>query len=253
MDSTNTVWVAFTTHPSPSPNSEIQVIAVPPGGLPGQPQPLRAPLNRNINPLVMVDNRDNVWVFWCEAGNGGIWYRRFLRATGAWETAEGTQVPGTSEMQVFPTAVGDAEGGSWLFWVRSMPNAQNIWYARHNPVTQIWGEPRQVTRHLGIEAEPFVLRGPDGSFWLLLAPQRRSSCSRVFPTVVSEAFSLDLAVVQNRIGTDRRTNPGEGLLNGMPEPSPEAPQAPGVWACWHRAHTAAPPASGIEIDPCLPK
>jgi hypothetical protein len=166
VDSTNTVWVAFTTHSVPPHGSQIQVVAVPPDGLPGQPQALIVPYDHNRNPFVMVDSSDNVWVFWCETNAGGLWYRRFLRSTRAWEAAEGTPVPGTSEVQALPTAVSDAEGGVWLFWVRPIPSAANIWYARYNPVTQIWGEPRQITRYLGIEAEPFVLRGLDGSFWL---------------------------------------------------------------------------------------
>jgi Family of unknown function (DUF6519) len=180
VDSTNTVWVAFTTHSANQHGSQIQVIAVPPGGLPGQPQPLIVPNDHNRNPFVMVDNRDNVWVFWYVKTSDetsvadGIWYRRFLRATMAWETAAGTEVPGTTAavMHGSLAAVSDAEGGIWLFWARStpgaanMPSAANIWYARRNPVTQIWGEPRQITRHPGAEDTPVVLRGPDGSFWL---------------------------------------------------------------------------------------
>jgi hypothetical protein len=181
-DSTNTVWVAFTTHSASGHGSQIQVIAVPPGGLPGQPQSLIKPVDHNRNPFVMVDNRDNVWVFWYTKTSpddetslaDGIWYRRFLRATMAWETVEGTEVPGTTAA-VLPgslAAVSDAEGGVWLFWVRAnpgtatIPSPTDIWYARRHPVTQIWGEPRQITRHPGTEDTPVVLRGPDGSFWL---------------------------------------------------------------------------------------
>ena len=41
-----------------------------------------------------------------------------------------------------------------------------VWYARYNPVTQIWGEPRQMTGFLRNDADPFVLHGSDGSLWL---------------------------------------------------------------------------------------
>jgi hypothetical protein len=165
VDLTNRVWVAFHNRLSTSPsNSEIKVINVPPDPdeLPGQPQLLRLPNSLdNYSPFVMVDKRDNVWVFW-SGTTGGIWYRRFLRPRGEWETVE-TQIPGTSGEVSSLTAVSDAEGGIWLFWL----STGNIWYVRYNPVTQIWGEPRQLTRHLGTDSSAlFVLRGPDGSFWL---------------------------------------------------------------------------------------
>jgi hypothetical protein len=174
VDSTNTVWVAFTTHSANQHGSQIQVIAVPPGGLPGQPQSLTAPTDHNRDPFIMVDNRDNVWVFWYDtsqddtSSTGSIWYRRFLRATMAWETVGGTELPGTSGGAVHASfsAASDAEGGIWLFWVRSTPSAANIWYTAHNPVAQTWSEPWQVTRHPGTESGPFVLRGPDDLFWL---------------------------------------------------------------------------------------
>jgi Family of unknown function (DUF6519) len=180
VDSTNTVWVAFTKLSIPLDGSPIQVIAVPPGPdeRPGEPKTLDLPGHRNSSPFVMVDNKDNVWVFWYvedsdETGTTyGIRYARFLRATG-WDTDVGTAVPGTTTLVAGSlAAVSDAEGGIWLFWERftpgaaEMPSTNNIWYARRNPVTQIWGEPRQITRHPGFEGTPVVLRGPDGSFWL---------------------------------------------------------------------------------------
>src|SRR5262249_7617796 len=144
--------------------SEIRAIAVPPGDLPGQPQLLRSPNGLDQSPFVLVDTSDNVWVFWnTVTGDGGIWYRRFLRATMAWEVAEGIQVPGTSAagVQAPITAVSDADGGIWLFWVRFTITAANLWYTRYSPVMQIWNNPRQLTGYPGTEAEPFVLRGPD--------------------------------------------------------------------------------------------
>jgi Family of unknown function (DUF6519) len=174
VDSTNTVWVAFTAHSVPLNGSPIKVIAVPPDERPGEPQTLVLSDHRNGSPFVIVDNKDNVWVFWYIEGSDayGIRYSRFLRATG-WETDVGTAVPGTTTAVLGSlAAVSDAEGGIWLFWQRftpgaaNMPNANNIWYTRHNPVTQLWGEPRQITRHLGMDNSPFVLRGPDGWFWL---------------------------------------------------------------------------------------
>ena len=162
VDSTNSVWVAFQNRlpGGEPPGNEIRVIDVPPDPdeLPGQPQPLSTG-DSNVNPFVIVDNRDNVWVFWTSGGNN-ILYRRFLRATRAWE-AEETQVPGIFGWE--PTAVSDTEGGIWLSWVS---REGNIRYARYSPVTQMWGEPRQITSSHRGEAEPFVLRGPDGSFWL---------------------------------------------------------------------------------------
>jgi hypothetical protein len=192
VDSTNTVWVAFQEQLNQTANSGIRAIAVPPGGLPppGQPQLLRPP-NVDLNPFVMVDNSDNVWVFWySHADNGGIWYRRFLQATREWETAEGTQVPGSTGIGGSPTAVSDAEGGIWLFWQRLAlsGSGENIWFAHHNPVTQTWGEPRQIPRSTGSDdTDPFVLRGPDGSLWLFwrraVAGQYQPLYRRIFPSI----------------------------------------------------------------------
>lgn len=140
-----------------------------PGELPGRPQLLKSPNGSDGNQFVMVDNSDNVWVFWqTTSGNGGIWYRRFLRATMAWETAEGTQVPDIIGVEYAGyTAVSDTAGGIWFFWVRRpTPSSSNIWCTRHNPVTQRWSEPRQITDYPGIEAELSVLRGTDSSLWL---------------------------------------------------------------------------------------
>jgi hypothetical protein len=170
----NTVWVAFSDASGPFAESTTRAIAVPSGGQPDQPQLLQSPHGHPKHPFVMVDNSDNVWVFWqAFPGEGGIWYRRFLRATMAWETAESTHVPGTAAgelAQASPTAVSDAEGGIWLFWLSTANivglSTASIWYARYNPVTQIWGEPRQMTGFLRNDAAPFVLRGPDGSLWL---------------------------------------------------------------------------------------
>ena len=68
-----------------------------------------------------------------------------------------------------PTAVSDAEGGIWLFWVRNRRGRDNIWYVRRNIFTQTWSEPRQITSHTEADTNdenPFVLLGPDGSLWL---------------------------------------------------------------------------------------
>ena len=147
----------------------------------------------------MVDSSDNVWVFWqAFPGEGGIWYRRFLRATMAWETAERTQVPGTDAgelAQASLTAVSDAEGGIWLFWLSTAHivglSTANIWYARYNPVTQIWGEPRQMTGFLRNDADTLRLARTRRLALALLAPLRRNSWA--LPTVLSEDFPLDLA------------------------------------------------------------
>jgi hypothetical protein len=171
----NTVWVAFSDASGPFTESKTRAIAVPFGGPPDMPQSqlLQSPHGHPKHPFVMVDNSENVWVFWqAFPGEGGIWYRRFLRDDG-WETAESTHAPATDAgelAQASPTAVSDVEGGIWLFWLSTAnivgPSTASIWYARYNPVTQIWGEPRQMTGFLRNDADPFVLRGPDGSLWL---------------------------------------------------------------------------------------
>ena len=172
----NTVWVAFSDASGPFAESKTRAIAVPSDEQPDQPQ-----LNCCNRPTATRSTRSSWWITVTMSGSsgrhspveGGIWYRRFLSTTGAWETAESTHVPGTDAgelAQASPTAVSDAEGGIWLFWLSTAHivglSTASIWYARYNPVTQIWGEPRQMTGFLRNDADPFVLRGPDGSLWL---------------------------------------------------------------------------------------
>jgi hypothetical protein len=184
MDSTNTVWVAFsdmyvnTNHP-------INVIAVPPDGLPGQPQTFRSLSGFDNDPFVMVDNSDNVWVFWnsqvpaipnaTERISRSIWYRRYLRARGEWEdsaSVAGVSFEVVTDLPIWfwsspPVAVSDAEGDVWVFWVKfASNNAANIWYTRYSLAMQSWGEPRPITHYPATEVTPFVLRGLDGALWL---------------------------------------------------------------------------------------
>jgi len=145
----------------------------------------------------MVDNDDNVWVFWSAAtvsgANPGIWYRRFLRATMAWEFFEANQVPGTTVGQVnfSPTAVSDAEGGFWLFWTARgltsslslSSNEGEIWYVRYNTFTQVWGDLRHITAQPEHDASPFVLRGSDGSLWLFWSRGAKPFYRQIFPSI----------------------------------------------------------------------
>jgi hypothetical protein len=167
-DSTNTVWVAFDRTQQ---LGGIRVIPVPPVGSPGSPQDLSSSrISGDNHPFVMVDNSDNIYVFW-SSGRGsetGIWYHRFLRETMAWEPGDSLQVPGTTTgtSNITPTAVSDTEGGIWLFWASERSGNADIWYVRHNPVTQLWSDPKQITARKGRNGRPFVLHGADGSLWL---------------------------------------------------------------------------------------
>jgi hypothetical protein len=114
----------------------------------------------------VVDHSDNVWGFW-RTIDVGIWYRRFLRAPMAWESAA-TQVPGTmvGDQNLAPAAVSDPDGGISLFWQSNRSGNADIWSVRQDPVTQVWGEPQQMTTGTEADSNPFALRGPDGSLWL---------------------------------------------------------------------------------------
>ena len=194
-DSTNTVWVAFSSAGVAAGSSNITVIPVPPGQPPGQPQVLSQPNGVNRDPFVMVDNDDNVWVFWSThplgGPNPGIFYRRFLRATMAWETFEANQVPGTTVglFDFSPTAISDTEGGFWLFWTARGPTPRldssegEIWYVRHNTFTQVWGDLRHIPGHPEHDARPFVLRGSDGSLWLFWSRGAKPFYRQMFPLI----------------------------------------------------------------------
>jgi len=188
-DSTNTVWVAFRTT-----TNNIHTLQVPAVGAPtvGEDQdPAAGP--QDAAPFVLVDNSDNVWVFWNALGAGvaAIRYRQFVRVTSAWDpplASAPALVTGTDVfLNVAPAAVADPDGGIWLFFHsnRSGSGNQDVWYIRRNPLTGIWGSPRQITGAPEADTNPFVLRGTDGVLWLFWNRQLGANGELFFRRIIT--------------------------------------------------------------------
>lgn len=189
-DSAGNVWAAFRTA-----TNNIRTMQVPPGAAPtvGDEHDTGAP---DVFPFVLVDHDDNVWVFWSSIVAGppafiSIRYREFVRATGAWDPPIGNPpalVPGTDTAQnLAPAAVTDADGGIWLFWHsnRSGSTNQDIWYVRRNPVTRIWGDPRQITGTLEADTNALALRSADGAIWLFWNRQFGANGELLFRRIIT--------------------------------------------------------------------
>jgi hypothetical protein len=160
-DASGSVWAAFATP------TDIQALEVPPAGLPLN-EVTHSTASTDTNPFVLIDPDNNVWVFWHTAApNAGIFYRRFLRAANAWEAGP-VLVPGTNAgpFDQRPAAVAQADGSIWLFWQSMRSGNQDIWFVFRNPLTQAWGEPRQITGAAEADLSPNVLRAADDALWL---------------------------------------------------------------------------------------
>ena len=165
-DAAGTVWVAFTTVSNQIQTEQITLGPVPPGVT------HTVAATQNVTPFLAVDGNDDVWLFWMNmSGPSTIFHRRFVRATGAWDPAGPSLVPGTDvgSSNTNPAAAVDADGAIWLFWNsnRIVPSNQELWFVRRHPVTGTWSEPRQLTGAVPSDVLPFPLAAPDGALWLL--------------------------------------------------------------------------------------
>ncbi len=131
------------------------------------------------NPFLMPSATGEVWLFW---RSSGVHIRRFVN--GAWGAIE--TVPVTiagADGDRFPCAVEDASGAIWLFWVRGTPGNGDIYYARRDPVTTIWGQPRLLTSTFADDSTPFTLLAPDQSIWALWSSTRTGDADIYFKRI----------------------------------------------------------------------
>jgi hypothetical protein len=130
-------------------------------------------------PFLMPSATGEMWMFWHATS---LHARRFT--SGAWGTIE--TVPITvagADGDRFPCAVEDASGAIWLFWVRGTPGNGDIYYARRDPVTAIWGQPRLLTSTFADDSAPFTLLAPDQSIWALWSSTRTGDADLFFKRI----------------------------------------------------------------------
>jgi hypothetical protein len=103
---------------------------------------------------------------------------------GAWGAIETLPVTiGGTDGDRFPCAVEDASGGIWLVWVRGPLGTGDIYCARRDPVTSIWGQPRLLTSTFADDSAPFTLLAPDQSIWAFWSSTRTGDTDLFFKRI----------------------------------------------------------------------
>jgi len=112
------------------------------------------------NPVTLADARGDVWVFWYSArAAGGVFYRRYSRATGTW----GVETQLTQMGWVSSVLLG-GDGDIWAF--SNGGETGGIWGLRYNGEMG-WGKPIQVATQPDQSVSPQAGRDPDGNIWVV--------------------------------------------------------------------------------------
>ena len=114
-----------------------------------------------------------------------FFYQRFMR--GGRVEAAATAVPDTNvgATNQRPTAVRDADGAVWLFWVSDRGGSNDVWFIRRNPDTGGWGQARQLTASPGDDNQPFSAIAPNGVIWLFWRSNRTGNYDLYFKQLVT--------------------------------------------------------------------
>lgn len=110
---------------------------------------------------------------------GGLYVARF-------SDGQRERITHTTGEDVAPYAVEDVDGGIWLFWTRGLEEGthEGSFAMRLNPITGLWGQPRQFTASAGFDAFPLVLRAPDQSFWVFWVSDRQGGVHRIYKRLI---------------------------------------------------------------------
>ena len=117
-------------------------------------------------PFVLPLANGDVRVFW-RAGTGvpsakdGLWCG--LRSAATW-TIE--QIPDTDGSDDLPSAVEDAQGGIWLFWVRKVGLRGGIQFRYRDPRISAWGEVKQLIGPTSDNTLPMPFIDSAGGIWV---------------------------------------------------------------------------------------
>jgi len=121
----------------------------------------------NDEPFVISRANGNVHVFWRERTTA-LYTAVF--SGGAWQPTSAVTNTIAGDRQ--PCAVEDANGALWLFWTRGPLGTGDIFLMRNDPVTNTWGQPRQMTFSPHDDSAPFALVAPNNAIWVFWSSDR---------------------------------------------------------------------------------
>jgi hypothetical protein len=167
-DGADNTWVAFVARTVLPPVDMIEVVQITNAAV-VTPETTLSTLGVDNNPFVLVDPAGAPWVFWVSTA-GGVSTIQYARRTGAGAWLGPFAIPGAPAGPVnhAPSAVVDADGGIWVFWDSQLAGGSNkdIWYARHDPVSNIWTPMRPTTGSADQDLNAITLTRGDGIIWL---------------------------------------------------------------------------------------
>ncbi|KUJ69075.1 hypothetical protein ACZ90_14640 [Streptomyces albus subsp. albus] len=135
------------------------------------------------DPFVLCTPAQDAWVFSVQASAE----LKAVRFHGTdWE-AENTVVIAGSEAGPagHPSAVEDRDGGIWLFWNGGPADAIDLFVMQRDPVSGIWGDPRQLTTAPKDDTAPFVLIAPDNSIWIFWSTNRTGALNIYYKRLIT--------------------------------------------------------------------
>ena len=170
-DAADNTWMAFVVR-NAVPTKAIEIVQIPAAAAPATDTtfnfPIGAPGDFEKSPFVLIDPSGTPWLFWVSTVAGASTIKFSTRTgPGAWTAP--AAVPGTPVGSVDngPSAVVDADGAIWVFWDRVIGGSnKDIWFARYDPVSQVWTGSRPTTGTALQDQNAMTLTRGDGVIWL---------------------------------------------------------------------------------------
>ncbi len=181
-DGSGNIWVAFVVTGPPATISALRFTPSSGQVLPATVTTLTAPTGGNIvneHPFVISRSNGNIHVFWRERTTS-LYTAVF--SGGAWQPTSAVTNTIAGDRQ--PCAVEDANGALWLFWTRGSSNG-DIFLMRNDPVTNTWGQPRQMTFSPRDDSAPFALVAPNNAIWVFWSSDRGGNANIYYKRLVT--------------------------------------------------------------------
>jgi hypothetical protein len=128
---------------------------------------LQSTTGADLAPFTLPLANGDVRVFW-QAGvaatptaKDGLWCA--TRTGGAWQLE---QIPDTDVNDSLPSAVEDARGGIWVFWVRKIGLRGAIQFRYRDPRISAWGEVKQLIGPTADNTLPTPFIDAAGGIWV---------------------------------------------------------------------------------------
>jgi hypothetical protein len=166
LDTAGNAWIASELK-APSPNivaAQVSSLGV---TVYQSAAELTSTTGADTAPFVLPLANSDVRVFWRAGVTGtptakdGLWCG--TRTGGAWMVE---QIPDTDGNDDLPSAVEDARGGIWLFWVRKVGLRGGIQFRYRDPRISAWGEVKQLIGPTADNTLPMPFVDSAGGIWV---------------------------------------------------------------------------------------